>query len=224
MPASWARRRGRSSARRRRSSSARRCWPATRRTAGSASCSRGRCPGGRSGAASGWPPLVLVVASGFLAAIPWMVAFPRASLGGHQGDSWLRAMLDGPGAAFFFILIVLAVGLANFSATAVPLALAVAGAGPRPAAGGVLGHPAVRRSAVVVRHLLGQGDWSIALRLLPLALGLVARQRGPGRGRPDRPAPRPPRRCRSASGPWSASPWSLPRGTGRGSGRRARPT
>ncbi len=41
--------------------------------------------------------LALVVASAFLAAIPWMVAYPLASLGGHHGDSWLRAMLDGQG-------------------------------------------------------------------------------------------------------------------------------
>jgi hypothetical protein len=62
--------------------------------------------------------LVLVVSSGFLAAIPWMAAFPLASLGGHHGDSWLRAMLDGPGSAFAFMFIVLAIGLANFGATA----------------------------------------------------------------------------------------------------------
>ncbi|HSD27793.1 MAG TPA: hypothetical protein VLL75_10860, partial [Vicinamibacteria bacterium] len=34
--------------------------------------------------------LVLVVATGLLAAIPWMAAFPLASLGGHHGNSWLR--------------------------------------------------------------------------------------------------------------------------------------
>jgi hypothetical protein len=60
---------------------------------------------------------VLVVATGLLAAIPWMAAFPLASLGGHHGDSWLRAMLDEPRALYVFILVVLAVGLANFGGT-----------------------------------------------------------------------------------------------------------
>jgi len=62
--------------------------------------------------------LVLVAASGLLAAIPWMAAYPLASLGGHHGDSWFKAMLDGPRSLFCFTLIVLAVGLANFGATA----------------------------------------------------------------------------------------------------------
>ena len=62
--------------------------------------------------------LVLVVTSGLLAAIPWMTAYPLASIGGHHGDSWIRAMLDGPGALRFLLVIVLVVGLANFSATA----------------------------------------------------------------------------------------------------------
>ncbi len=62
--------------------------------------------------------LVLVVSSGLLAAIPWMTAFPLASIGGHHGDSWIRAMLDGPGALRLLLVIVLLVGLANFGATA----------------------------------------------------------------------------------------------------------
>jgi hypothetical protein len=62
--------------------------------------------------------LVLVVSSGLLAAIPWMTAFPLASIGGHHGDSWIRAMLDGPGSAFVLVLFVLVVGLVNFGATA----------------------------------------------------------------------------------------------------------
>lgn len=62
--------------------------------------------------------LVLVMSSGLLAAIPWMTAFPLASIGGHHGDSWIRAMLDGPGLAFVLVLFVLVVGLVNFGATA----------------------------------------------------------------------------------------------------------
>ena len=62
--------------------------------------------------------LVLVVSSGLLAAIPWMTAFPLASIGGHHGDSWIRAMLDGPRSAFVLVLFVLVVGLVNFGATA----------------------------------------------------------------------------------------------------------
>lgn len=116
--------------------------------------------------------LVLVVASGFLAAIPWMAAFPLASLGGHHGDSWLRAMLDGPGAAFFFILIVLAVGLANFGGTlfrsrspwaALDLVLVLAA------------FWAIRRYvAPLWWHDVLPDKWSLALALSPLALGLVA--------------------------------------------------
>jgi hypothetical protein len=62
--------------------------------------------------------LVLVFSSGLLAAIPWMTAFPLASIGGHHGDSWIRAMLDGPGSAFLLVFVVLVVGLVNFGATA----------------------------------------------------------------------------------------------------------
>ncbi|HYN05715.1 MAG TPA: hypothetical protein VE359_24925, partial [Vicinamibacteria bacterium] len=62
--------------------------------------------------------LVLVVSSGLLAAIPWMTAYPLASIGGHHGDSWIRAMLDGQGALRFLLVIVLVVGFANFNATA----------------------------------------------------------------------------------------------------------
>jgi hypothetical protein len=62
--------------------------------------------------------LVLVVSSGLLAAIPWMNAFPLASIGGHHGDSWIRAMLDGPRSAFVLVVFVLVVGLVNFGATA----------------------------------------------------------------------------------------------------------
>jgi len=61
---------------------------------------------------------VLVTVTALLAAIPWMAVYPLASVGGHHGDSWLRAMLDGPGTVFCFMLIVLVVGLASFNATA----------------------------------------------------------------------------------------------------------
>ena len=47
-----------------------------------------------------------------------MVAFPRATLGGHQGGSGLRTLLEGPGAVLLLILMVLTAGLANFAATA----------------------------------------------------------------------------------------------------------
>jgi hypothetical protein len=115
--------------------------------------------------------LVLVVASGFLAAIPWMVAFPPTTLGGRH-DSWLRAMLDAPGAAFFVTLIVLAVGLANFGATAfrsrspwvaLDLVLLLAALW------------AIRRYIAPLWWfgVLGWGEWSLAVSLLPLALGLA---------------------------------------------------
>lgn len=121
--------------------------------------------------------LVLATASGLLAAIPWMAAFPLASLGGHHGDSWLRAMRDGPGSAFFFTLIVLAVGLANFNATAfrsrspwlvLDLLLLLAG------------FWAVRRyvAPLWLYGVLGQADWTGALALVPLALGLLAGSAG----------------------------------------------
>jgi hypothetical protein len=115
--------------------------------------------------------LVLVVASGFLAAIPWMAAFPLASLGGHHGDSWFRAMLDGPGAVLFFILIVLAIGFANFGATAfrsrspwVALDLVLL----------LAAFWAIRRYVAPLwwYGVLDWGGWSPALSLLPLALGL----------------------------------------------------
>ena len=61
--------------------------------------------------------IALAAASAFLCAIPWMAAYPLSSLGGHHGDSWLRAMLDGPGTLLGFVVIVLIVGLANFGST-----------------------------------------------------------------------------------------------------------
>jgi hypothetical protein len=59
--------------------------------------------------------LVLVFGSALLAAIPWATFFPPS--GAHDG-SWLRAVQDGPGWSMVLALTVLAVGLANFNATA----------------------------------------------------------------------------------------------------------
>jgi hypothetical protein len=62
--------------------------------------------------------LTLAAASAFLAAIPWMVAYPLSSFGGHHGDSWLRAFWESEASAPFAVVLVLAIGLANFNATA----------------------------------------------------------------------------------------------------------
>jgi hypothetical protein len=62
--------------------------------------------------------LVLVLGSGLLAAIPWMVAIPLASLGGQHGDSWFRAMLDEQDTVFVLLLILVGIGAASFNATA----------------------------------------------------------------------------------------------------------
>ena len=116
--------------------------------------------------------LVLVVTSGLLAAIPWMTAFPLASIGGHHGDSWIRAMLDGPGAVRLFVVIVLVVGFVNFGATAfrsrspwVALDLVL-----------LLAAMWVTRRYVAPLWLfgiVGNNDSSLMLGLLPLALGLL---------------------------------------------------
>jgi hypothetical protein len=116
--------------------------------------------------------LVLVLSSAFLAAIPWMAAFPLASIGGHHGDSWLRAMLDGRW-VFGLTLIVLVVGFANFNATAfrsrspwlaLDLALLLAALWT------------IRQyvAPLWLYGILGKDDWTGVLALLPLALGLLA--------------------------------------------------
>jgi len=118
--------------------------------------------------------LVLVVSTGLLAAVPWMVAYPLATVGGHHGDSWLRAMLDGPGAVFLFTVIVFTVGLANFAATLyrsrspwVALDLAL-----------LLATFWATRRYVAPLWLFGifnaQNEWNMAIALAPLALGLLA--------------------------------------------------
>ena len=113
--ARWARR---SSGRPRRSSSARRCWPATRRTADWASCSPGRCPGRPIWGGKWLAALALAASSAALAAIPWMLAYPLESLGGHHGDSWLRRCGSPRGRPLFAVVLLLAIGLANFNGTA----------------------------------------------------------------------------------------------------------
>jgi hypothetical protein len=116
--------------------------------------------------------LLLVVASGVLALIPWMTVYPPETHGG----SWLRAIRDGdaPGSVFILTAIVLAVGLANLGATVfrsrspwaaldLLLLLATLWATRRYVAPlwlyGVFG--------------LGAEDWFAALALAPLAVGLL---------------------------------------------------
>jgi hypothetical protein len=118
--------------------------------------------------------LVLVVVSGLLASIPWMVAVPLTTAGGHHGDSWLRAMLDGQGAAFLLTAIVLAVGLTNFGATL------FRSRSPWVAADLVLLLAAfwATRRYVAPLWLFGVlgvwAGWQVVLALLPLAVALVA--------------------------------------------------
>jgi hypothetical protein len=117
--------------------------------------------------------VVMVAASGLLAAIPTMAAVPLADLGGRHGDSWLRAAFDGPPWSFVFVVFLLGVGVANFAATAyrsrspwVALDMVVL----------------VAAAWIVRRHvaplwrygLMGKNEASILLALLPLAVGLVA--------------------------------------------------
>ena len=116
--------------------------------------------------------IALAAATAFLNAIPWMAAYPLSSLGGRHGDSWLLMLLDGPGTVLGFLAIVLSVGLANFGATlfrsrspwlALDLVLMLAAA-----------WTVWRYLAPLWRYgILGQGEWTIVLALLPLAFGLL---------------------------------------------------
>ena len=119
--------------------------------------------------------LVLAVSTGLLASIPWMVAYPLSTVKGHRGGSWLRAMSDDPqGAAFFFMAIVLAVGLANFGATL------FRSRSPWVAADLVLllaAFWATRRYVAplwLYGVLIPWGAWSVAIALGLLGLGFVA--------------------------------------------------
>jgi hypothetical protein len=114
--------------------------------------------------------IVLVVASGFLAAIPWMAAYPPEGYGG----SWLRAMRDGPGTAYFFTVVILAIGLTNFGGTlfrsrspwiAADLLL-------------LLGAFWATRRCVAPLWLFGVlsvfAGWQVVLALAPLVIGFLA--------------------------------------------------
>jgi hypothetical protein len=112
--------------------------------------------------------IVLVTGSAALAAIPFMATYTPQSHGG----SWLRTLPDGPAWTFLLLLLVLAVGLANFNATAyrsrspwvaLDLVLLVAAVW------------AIRRyiAPLWLYGVLGKEDWTIALALLPLAIALV---------------------------------------------------
>ena len=117
--------------------------------------------------------LVLVVSSAFLAAIPWMAAFPRrrsVAITATPGSG--RCSMDR-GGCFGLTLIVLVVGLANFNATALrsrspwlalDLVLLLAALW------------AIRQyvAPLWLYGILGKDDWTGMLALLPLALGLVA--------------------------------------------------
>ena len=60
--------------------------------------------------------IVLVTGSGALAALPWMLVYPPSP--DAHASSWVEALLDAQGTAFFVLLVLLAVGLANYGATA----------------------------------------------------------------------------------------------------------
>ncbi|MGE5125715.1 MAG: hypothetical protein ACM3PV_05460 [Betaproteobacteria bacterium] len=111
--------------------------------------------------------VVLVTSSAALAASPFIAVYPPQSHGG----SWLRALADGPAWTFFLCLLVLAVGSANFAATAyrsrspwlvLDLLLMAAAL-----------WTARRYVAPLWRFgILVHGEWSPALVLAPLALAL----------------------------------------------------
>jgi hypothetical protein len=61
--------------------------------------------------------VVLVAGTTVLALVPWMLVYTPDAAGGAHGDSWLRAIADSPGTAFFLVLLLLGPGIANFNAT-----------------------------------------------------------------------------------------------------------
>jgi len=61
--------------------------------------------------------VVLVAGTTVLAMVPWMLVYTPDTAGGAHGDSWLRAIADSPGTAFFLVLLLLGPGIANFNAT-----------------------------------------------------------------------------------------------------------
>ena len=151
--------------------------------------------GGPSGAASGWRP-----SSSRRRAPPWprsrgWLAYPLESLGGHHGDSWLRAMLDGPGDAALPRPARPRVGLANFNATAfrsrspwLALDLVLL----------LLAGWAIRRyvAPLVSLGILAidrRSGWRLLAPLGPLAVGLLLGSVAQVALRPDRPAPGAPR-------------------------------
>jgi hypothetical protein len=113
--------------------------------------------------------VVLVTSSAALAASPFMAVYPPESHGG----SWLRTLADGPAWTLFVCLLVLAVGIANFNAAAyrsrspwlVLDLLLVA----------TTLWAARRYVAPLWRFgILGRGEWSPPLALVPLVLALLA--------------------------------------------------
>jgi hypothetical protein len=118
--------------------------------------------------------LVLVVVSGLLAAIPWMLAYPPSTVGGHHGGSWFQQMLDRQGAALFLGAILLAVGIANFGATL------FRSRSPWVAADLVLllatfwGTRHYIAPMLLFSVLMPLGGWQPALVLAPLVAGLLA--------------------------------------------------
>lgn len=62
--------------------------------------------------------IALAATTSLLMAIPWTLAYPLSSLGGHHGDSWWRAFWESEGSVLFAVILLLAIGLANFNGTA----------------------------------------------------------------------------------------------------------
>lgn len=116
--------------------------------------------------------LLLAALCALLACIPWMAAYPRASLGGDH-DTGLLGLVDGRGVAQVLVVLVLAIGFANLAATlfrsrspwlALDLVLML---GATWAAWRYL-------APLLFYGILAAGQWTLALALLPVAVGLVA--------------------------------------------------